>query len=273
MKRPAFLGHCLEKPPLVLSTERYQSDEAVAQYCDAHYGPDKFGVPNFAARLARLCLEKRNESGRRRALELGCAMGRACFELAKHFDEVVGIDFSPRFVKIARRLQERGKLTYQIFEEGDLVADCQVDLSDLDLAATAHRVAFHQGNAMKIDENLGQFDLVLAASLIDRLPNPEAFLGEAHNLLVDDGLLALASPYNWLEEFTPRKYWLGGSFHAGKPRTSLEGLRKKLCRHFKPLGAPRDLELVIRENARKYQHYVSQVTFWQRRPLRRGQLF
>lgn len=31
--------------------------------------------------------------GPRRALDVGCAVGRACFELARDFDEVVGIDF------------------------------------------------------------------------------------------------------------------------------------------------------------------------------------
>lgn len=273
MKRPTFLRYRPENSPPALCAERYQSDEAVAQYCDAHYGPDKFGIPNFTAWLAHLCLEKRAGSARGRALELGCAVGRACFELAKHCDEVVGIDFSARFIQIARHLQERGKLTYQVFEEGELVADRQVDLGDLNLAATAQRVGFHQGNAMQLDEGLGRFDLVLAANLIDRLPDPGAFLCGIHRLLVDDGLLAIASPYNWLEEFTPRKHWLGGSFRTGKLLSSLEGLHKKLCRHFVPLGDPQDVELIIRENARKYQHYVSQVTFWQRIRMRTSRLF
>lgn len=52
MKRPTFLRYRPENSPPALCAERYQSDEAVAQYCDAHYGPDKFGIPNFTAWLA-----------------------------------------------------------------------------------------------------------------------------------------------------------------------------------------------------------------------------
>jgi 2-polyprenyl-3-methyl-5-hydroxy-6-metoxy-1,4-benzoquinol methylase len=33
-----------------------------------------------------------------RALDIGCAVGRSSFELARNFKEVVGIDFSHRFV-------------------------------------------------------------------------------------------------------------------------------------------------------------------------------
>jgi len=33
----------------------------------------------------------------KRALDVGCAVGRATFELARSFDETVGIDLSARF--------------------------------------------------------------------------------------------------------------------------------------------------------------------------------
>lgn len=35
---------------------RYESDLAVSQYCDPHYGPDKFGVTNFPLKLAQLSI-------------------------------------------------------------------------------------------------------------------------------------------------------------------------------------------------------------------------
>ncbi|WP_305044217.1 putative 4-mercaptohistidine N1-methyltransferase [Geoalkalibacter sp.] len=263
MSPPSLLRRPTQSAPLA-SYSRYNSDAAVAQYCDAHYGPDKFGVANFAARLASICLENTAPNQRRRALDLGCAVGRASFELARGFDQVVGIDFSARFIDLARRLQTRGKIGYQVIEEGVLLADRAVCLASLGLAPTASRVAFHQANAQQLDERFSDNDLVLAANLIDRLPDPKQFLGSIHQLLAEDGLLAIASPYNWLEDFTPRKQWLGGVHRAGAPLTSLEGLHKGLARHFTPIGAPRDLELVIRENGRKFQHYISQLTLWRR---------
>ncbi|MDO3377570.1 putative 4-mercaptohistidine N1-methyltransferase [Geoalkalibacter halelectricus] len=243
---------------------RYHSDAAAAQYCDAHYGPDKFGVPNFPAQLARLCTDAAATDRRGRALDLGCAVGRASFELAKHFEQVRGIDYSARFIDLARRLRERGTLTYQVFEEGELVADRRVCLADLDLAAGAARVGFEQGDALQLDAQTDGYDLVLAANLLDRLSDPGAFLAGVHRLVAEGGLLAIASPYNWMEEFTPRKNWLGGFFRYGAAVTSAEQLHKRLAGHFVPVGSPRDLELVIRENARKYQHYVSELTLWRR---------
>ena len=36
-------------------------------------------------------------------LDVGCAVGRACFELAHDFDEVVGIDFRSVTVDVSKR--------------------------------------------------------------------------------------------------------------------------------------------------------------------------
>ena len=44
---------------LAASYARYQSDAAVGQYCNAHYGPAKFGVDNFPKKLAHLCATAR----------------------------------------------------------------------------------------------------------------------------------------------------------------------------------------------------------------------
>ena len=43
--------------PVVIHDDRYESDALAAQYCDAHYGPEHFGVANFPAACAKICLE------------------------------------------------------------------------------------------------------------------------------------------------------------------------------------------------------------------------
>ncbi|NLE38957.1 MAG: 5-histidylcysteine sulfoxide synthase, partial [Pirellulaceae bacterium] len=92
-------------PPVVEAM--YETDSAVSQYCEAHFGPTYFGVPNSPARCAAVCLEYLQDRPRREALDLGCAVGRASFELARHFDHVTGIDFSARFIRVALQLKER----------------------------------------------------------------------------------------------------------------------------------------------------------------------
>jgi hypothetical protein len=78
------------------------------------------------------------------------------------------------------------------------------------------------------------------------------------------GLPVIASPYNWLEHFTPRKQWLNVRTHAGAPRTSLEGIGDKLSKHFIVIGEPKEVEFVVRETARTFHHNISQVTLWRR---------
>lgn len=252
------------KPGSLARYARYASDRAVAQYCEAHYGPERFGVANFPARVVRLCIDRLGSGPRRRALDLGCAVGRASFELAPHFDRVDGVDLSAGFIALARRLQARGRLRYRFPEEGDLLVEREVSLEALGLAAGSSRVVFSQGDAESLDGESHGYDLVLAANLIDRLAAPGRFLAGIHRRLVVGGLLAIASPYVWREEFTPRRRWLGGRFRAGKPLHSLQGLGEKLAGHFVAVGEPQEVEFVLGETARTCQHGRSQLTCWRR---------
>ena len=265
MVPPPFLPKRRDAAASLACYARYESDAALAQYCDAHYGPDKFGIPNFSVQLTRLCTAALAGKPKRSALDLGCAVGRASFELARYFERVTGVDFSARFIATARRLKDGGRVHYRLAEEGELGSDRKITLDELGLAPTAARAVFHQGDVQQLEGRFDNCDLVLAANLIDRLSDPGRFLKTVHRHLVIDGLLAIASPYNWLEEYTPRRNWLGGCFRAGAPVTSAEGLAAHLSARFSPLGPPRELDFVIRETARKYQHCLSQLTLWQRR--------
>lgn len=144
MERVPFLNRPIGKSFLASSYALYESETSVAQYCDAHYGPDKLGVANFPAHLARLCASTMLGKPMRSALDLGCAAGRASFELATCFDQVIGIDLSSRFIDIARRLKERSHIGYRLIEEGDLISDHEVRLADFGLEATSSRVTFYQ---------------------------------------------------------------------------------------------------------------------------------
>ena len=250
---------------LAASCVRYGSDDALMQYCELHYGDEMFGVPNFHAQLVQTAIEHGQPANRHRALDLGCAVGRVGFEMAVWFDEVVGVDLSTRFIEVAKRLKKNGNLCYQRREEGHVVSDRRIGLRDFNLDKRADRVSFVQGNAMQLDPSLGRFDLVVAANLIDRLPDPGKFLSGVHRFVADDGVLVVASPYDWMDHFTSPDKWLGGWFRAGKPQVSQEGVEKRLQRNFSRIGDVRELEFVVRENARRYIHGISQVSCWRRK--------
>ncbi len=250
--------------PLETAEAMYESDMAVSQYCEMHYGRTFFDVENFSAACARICLQFMQGKKKNRALDLGCSVGRASFELAREFSFVNGLDFSARFIRIAYQMQEKGIIRYELPEEGEIVSFHERRLADLGLADVASQVEFFQADALNLKPQFSNYDLILAANLIDRLSDPGRFLATVHERLSDGGILVLASPYTWLAEFTARDKWLGGYRKDGEPYTTLDGLQDVLGRHFTRLAEPQDVQFVIRETKRKFQHSVSQVTVWQK---------
>jgi 5-histidylcysteine sulfoxide synthase/putative 4-mercaptohistidine N1-methyltranferase len=249
--------------PIEIHQDQYESDALAAQYCDAHYGPEHFGVANFPTTVASICLELLADRPKGHALDLGCAVGRSAFELAKGgFAQVTGLDFSTRFFRLAARMQEEGYLRYAFPEEGDVVSFHEIGLDQLGLAAIRERVDFYQADACNLPDKFTGYDLVLAANLIDRLYSPRKFLTTIHQRLNPGGLLVITSPYTWLEEYTKKEEWLGGYREAGEPVWSLDGLKEVLAPHFRLRGEPRDVPFVIRETRRKFQHSIAELTVW-----------
>ena len=250
--------------PVEIHQGQYETDSLAAQYCDSHYGAEQFNVANFPATCAKLCLELMEGRTKRHALDLGCAVGRASFELARDgFQRVTGLDFSTRFFRLAARMQEEGYLRYAFPEEGDILSFHEISLADLGLDRVRERVEFYQADACNLPEKFTGYDLVLAANLIDRLYSPRRFLATIHERINPGGLLVIISPYTWLEEFTKKEEWLGGYKESGENVTSLEGLMSVLAPRFRLLGEPRDIPFVIRETRRKFQHSIAEMTVWE----------
>ncbi|MCF8192088.1 MAG: 5-histidylcysteine sulfoxide synthase [Burkholderiales bacterium] len=260
----AGLRYVVTDTPAVAPNVYYESDRQLAEYVEFHFGDECFGVPNFPRALAQIAIAAIGDRPARTALDLGCATGRATFELAKHFGHVTGVDFSARFINAGVQLRDTGELRYQRVEEGDLVSYQTRTLAALGLVEVAGKVDFLQGDACNLKTVLTGYDLILAANLIDRLYDPMAFLGRIHERLNVGGVLMLSSPYTWLEDHTSKENWLGGFKKDGESWTTLDALKAALAPHFRMLGEPRDVAFVIRETRRKHQHTLAEVTVWER---------
>lgn len=250
--------------PIESYQSHYETDELVSQYLEFQYGAEYFNVGNFAERLVELARPYFKQRDCLKALDLGCATGRASFELAKDFSSVTGLDFSTRFIQHAVELAQGKTLRYTISTEGELVDYKACALKDLGLDLVANKVEFSQADACNLKAIFSDYDFILAANLIDRLHHPKDFLSQIHTRLNMGGILMLSSPYTWLEEHTARTDWLGGFKQSGESFTTLDGIQALLKAHFELIEAPQDLEFVIRETARKYQHSIAQVTLWRR---------
>ncbi len=241
----------------------YESDRLLGEYLLFHYGsndevmPWEFGPKNglnFATRTVNELIDKTSISfnGNARALDVGCAVGRSTFELAKHCNEVHGCDLSKSFISTAQTILKEGFLPYRYLEEGDSFKQTELKIEN-----NIHKnVNFFVADACSLPENLGAFDIVHAANLVCRLPEPLHFINRLSDLVSKGGQLLLATPFTWLEEYTPRSKWLGSG-----------DSEKKLAEYLSPffeLEKTAELPFIIREHRRKFQFSVSLGTRWRR---------
>jgi len=238
----------------------YETDTSTSQYCDFHYGDEYFGVKNFPKNSVELLIPFIKNINTKKVLDLGCSVGRSSFEFSNHFEEVVAIDYSHKFVEVAQNLQQSVQIDYNVTLEGHITEKRSIDLKTLGLAQNKDNIKFSQGDAQNLDVSFNNFDLIYCSNLIDRLQDPRVFLKDIQSRLSENGILVLLSPYTWLEEYTVKENWLGGYSENGQDIYTLETLKKELSTL--ELAQCIDVEFVIKETNRKFQHTISQMSIW-----------
>ncbi len=245
----------------------YESDKAVSEYLLFHYGSESDLLlnqmgPKDALGFARRSglLHEGQPITRNRALDLGCAVGAASHALSEAFSEVVGIDFSHALIEAAQRISNAREATIEITTEGDLTRCVPVSIPD---SSQPEHITFSQGDAMNLNPELGKFDFILMANLIDRLPDPRKCLQSIHSFAAENGVLAITSPYTWLEEYTPKSKWLGGYEESGIGVRTADQLERILAPHFQKIDS-QNLPFLIREHDRKNQYSIAHATLWRK---------
>lgn len=253
-----------------MAVNPYETERLLGEYLLFHYGKPEEILPyplgpvdalDFAVRVVTDCLDLKTVPSYGRALDLGCAVGRSSFELARYCEEVVGIDYSANFIQAADRLRLDGSLPYQRTDEGRLTTPCVAHVPE---GIDRQRVRFEVGDACWLGGGWGRFDVALLINLLDRLKEPRWCLEQLPGLMNQGGQLVVASPFTWMEEYTPVAKWLGGYEEAGKAVGSFETLRSILQPDFEFVRTV-DLPFLIREHARKFQWSVSKAGIWRRR--------
>lgn len=246
----------------------YETSGAVNEYLQFHYATDDVIMPysasvaptaalGFPRRCAALTLAAK---GRARALDVGCAVGGMTFELARSFEEVVGIDFSGAFVEAAQQVKNTGSCSFVLRGEGSVKQASS--LTVIDEAIHRSRCSFEVGDACNLRPDLGTFDAVLATNLLCRLPEPQRFLERCAELVTPGGVLVLVSPYSWLPEYTRKENWLGGADPDGP--TSFDALSSLMVSNGFELTDRKDMPFLMREHVRKFQWGCSDGTIWRR---------
>ena len=238
----------------------YESTKLLGEYLLFHYGKNEEVLPwsngpvealNFTKRTVDSLIDEKSFNADSRALDVGCAVGASSFVLGKYFGDVLGVDFSQNFIDAANTLKEKNSLSYKYLVEGDSFKKAEAVPEN-----TRGNISFAVGDAMNLDSSLANYDLVHAANLICRLSSPQKFFDRIPDLVRQGGQLLLATPFTWLEEYTPRNNWIGSG-------DSKEKLAEKLSPWFQ-LEYEEDIPFLIREHRRKYQYSISWGTRWRK---------
>jgi len=238
----------------------YETDKLLNEYLLFHYG-SRGEVMSYAdGPQQALGFAVRTVGGlpadlsrTRRALDLGCAVGRSSFELSKFCDHVLGIDFSNAFITAAEEIRTNGEKHYLRLEEAHATTQLVARRPE---STNPESITFEVGDAMALRPDIGTFDVVHAANLICRLPDPAIFLARLPELVEPGGHLVLTTPCTWLGEFTPPEKW------PDKP--TIDWLSDHLAPPFELLET-RDVPFLIRETARKFQWTVAQGSLWRKK--------
>ena len=232
----------------------YETSCYLQEYLLLHYGrpgdlcPFSFvprGWLHFHQRLREDYLQPVSPRSGSRGLDLGCAVGRFAFELGRVLEHVIGLDNSVSFVRAARQVARRRAVTVSLNISGERFINRKLVLPR---ALQRSSVEFQVGSALDL-KAFGDrsFQVISAINLLDRLPRPEEFLLQLHRLVAPGGQLLLASPFSWLERFTPPAKWL-----------SREQVMAILRPNFR-LARKGELPFLIQEHRNKYQLVVAEV--------------
>jgi len=220
----------------------YETDLLCEQYIRFHYA----NYETFPTTCAKVCLNVMKrlnipESEYKSALDLGCALGQTAIHLSPKFELIVGIDYSKRFIEIANE---------------------RIDSLQM------KNVTFLHGSALELDDipNLPRDNiLVFCGNLIDRLHDPKIFLNDINRYVKKGGVLILTSPYTWLEEFTPKENWIGGTIKNGEILSTIVGLEQMLKNDFEKHSVE-DVEFLIPDYP-PFSHQISaaELSVWIRK--------
>ncbi|MCB0370205.1 MAG: putative 4-mercaptohistidine N1-methyltransferase, partial [Bdellovibrionales bacterium] len=241
----------------------YESMEMVNKYMLMHWGTldqiytkmPKVTIPEVVqlpVKCAELMIKYASKFDR--SLDLGCAVGRSSFELAKKFNHVIGIDYSHEFINCANELKTTKQFSYWRKDSGHHGEEltCHIDAS-----IDRNRLHFEQGDACNLSDNIKGYDAVLLANVLCRLPEPETCLlrmqAKENALVNKDGILVMTTPFSWLESYTPSNLWIDGVKAIQNILTEFELLHQE------------ELPFLIREHSRKYEYIITLATVCKRK--------
>eukprot|EP01083_Nonionella_stella_P015408 43097_1 len=152
-----------------------------------------------------LDIEVDQNSGVRKVLDIGCAIGGVAYELMRKYslEEVVGVDDRARFVGLANRMQQNRLLDYNMKDVFGIEREYTVSLKELKMNEMAlHRIRFVHDKDLKLVMNAGAtYDLIVGENMLSRYYQTLRDSDYTLDRLLDaNGIVVLFEDYQWNTE-------------------------------------------------------------------------
>ena len=284
------------EPPAADERPMMEVDPAVSAALHEHYAPvQPLGLPNFHRSFARQAVDAiqlRVKDGSiaadkpLSAMEIGCGVGRAAFELAASglFDRITAIDRTTRLIRLASHLQQQQQqqqrqqpqhasssspLQYCLMSEGELQSVHEASLSSTQLSLSPAQldcISFLQDDADNMKHSTESvYDVLLVNCHLERMTRPASFLASCHSRVAVGGVLLIACTFQWRDGVSVKEEWLGGRRENGEAISGSRALADSLAPHFDALQPPVELYRVETHNARAATLLTVHVSSWFRR--------
>ncbi|MEJ2642422.1 MAG: methyltransferase domain-containing protein, partial [Desulfosarcinaceae bacterium] len=201
--------------------------------------------------------------------DVGCAVGRYSFELAKTHRHVIGVDTSIAFIHQARQIRNRRRLDFDLIIEGTLTEPRGCRFDDWDVG----EVEFIVADAMALPFRSRSFETVATLNLLEKVPDPLLHLKEINRMLLTERAgFIFSDPFSWDPAVSPPETWLIGTGNGNGDycRRGIDTLRRMFSGAFgvfdPPLEITADGEVAwrIRKTANLWEHITSQYLVGQR---------
>ncbi len=198
---------------------KYESSALVSSYLWSHYAEtteDRDASTAYGEWAGLLT------PGSGFSLDAGCAVGRLTFEMSKKSDFAVGIDKSHAFIRKARELMINGQLEFSMPEEGLLMEDRTISLSE---TVNSKKVEFLVGDVQCLPFRSGLFSSVSSLNLVDKVPLPLVHLKEVNRVARESrAQLLFSDPFSWSSDIAKESDWLGGTTDGPYPGRGIDNI-------------------------------------------------
>lgn len=188
------------------------------------------------------------------AVDLGCGVGRAAWEIAAQGRTVLGLDLNFTMLRLAQQLRLDGHATFQRRRIG-LVYD-PVDITLPAMLADA-KVDFWAADCLALPFRAASFGFAAAINVVDCIAAPTNMLVEAARILAPAAGALFTTPYDWSETATEKAGWMGGHSGRAPHRGAAEPVLTATLKQagFRITSEDENVAWLLQMHARSVMHY------------------